>query len=168
MTTQYERTYSSLRRYADLTQAAIIDHLGRTGLSGHLYELVKDYPARGGKGLRPALLIATCQAYGRPAEEALPAAVSLEMMHNAFLIHDDVEDDSKVRRGRPTLHEMHGVGLAINAGDTLAQVALEPIRRAGNFGIRQKNALLSELRLVVRQATEGQALELAWRRFQRS
>lgn len=167
MTTGYASPESTLSQYADLTRAAIADHLRRTGLSTQLHELVKDYPARGGKGIRPALLMATCQAYGRPAEDALPAAVSLEMMHNAFLIHDDVEDESKTRRGQPTLHEIHGVGLAVNAGDTLAQLALEPVRHATGFGSRLTNSLLSELRLAVRQATEGQALELGWRRENR-
>ena len=167
MTTSYERTSAGLRHYANMTQAAIADHLGRTGLSTPLHDMVMDYPARGGKGIRPALLMATCQAYGRPAEEALPAAVSLEMMHNAFLIHDDVEDESRVRRGQPALHEMYGIGLAVNAGDTLAQLALEPIRNATGLGSRLTNRLISELRLVVRQATEGQAQELGWRRDNR-
>lgn len=157
----------TLRRYADMTRVAIEDHLKRTGLSAELHALVKDYPTRGGKGIRPALLMATCQAYGRPEADALPAAVSLEMLHNAFLIHDDVEDDSKTRRGHPTLHEIHGIGLAVNAGDSLAQLAVEPLRQATGLGNRVTNMLLAELRLAVRQATEGQTLELGWRRDNR-
>ena len=62
--------------------------------------LVADYPARAGKRLRPALLLAACEAFGGDLRDALPAAVSLELMHNAFLVHDDVEDASGRRQGR--------------------------------------------------------------------
>ena len=72
------------------------------------------------RGSGPSLLLAACQAYGGTAREGLGPAVALEMMHNAFLIHDDLEDASATRRGEPTLHELHGVGLAVNAGDALA------------------------------------------------
>ena len=66
----------------------------------HLYGLVKDFVDRSGKGLRPALCIATARALGGRAENAFPAAAGLEMLHNAFLVHDDIEDgsDFKARR----------------------------------------------------------------------
>ena len=67
----------------------------------HLYGLVKDFVDRSGKGLRPALCIATARALGGRAEDALPAAAGIEMLHNAFLVHDDIEDGSDSRRGVP-------------------------------------------------------------------
>jgi geranylgeranyl diphosphate synthase type II len=94
---------------------------------------------------------------------ALRAAVALEMLHNAFLIHDDVEDRSTLRRGRPTLHELHGVGLAVNAGDCLAQLALRPLFDDVGLSNRLKERVMAELLTVVRQTTEGQALDLGWR-----
>nr|WP_294693831.1 polyprenyl synthetase family protein [uncultured Friedmanniella sp.] len=157
-------TSATLAHYSAVTRAAILEHLAEDQPAPYLGELVGDYPSRGGKGLRPALLLATCQAYGRRLEEALPAAASLEMMHNAFLIHDDVEDASRTRRGAPTLHEMHGIALAVNAGDALAQRALQPLQAPNLLGSRITRRPLAELRMVVRQATEGQALELGWRR----
>jgi geranylgeranyl diphosphate synthase type II len=130
----------------------------------YLYELVRDYPGRGGKGLRPALLLASCQAFGRPAAAALSSAVTLEMLHNAFLVHDDVEDGSTLRRGLPTLHELHGVALAVNAGDSLASLALRPLLEDRGIGGRLGQRLLTELVTAVQKTTEGQATELGWRR----
>lgn len=164
MTATTTDTRATLARYAALTRVAIREYLAEDQPAPYLADLVGDYPSRSGKGVRPALLLATCQAYGRALEEALPAAASLEMMHNAFLIHDDVEDASRTRRGGPTLNETYGVPLAVNAGDSLAHRALQPLQAPGVLGSRITRRLVSELLMVVRQATEGQALELGWRR----
>jgi geranylgeranyl diphosphate synthase, type II len=69
-----------------------------------LYDLIDDHLSRAGKGLRPALCIATCRAFGGRDEDVLAVAAALEMLHNAFLIHDDIEDGSELRRDRPTLY----------------------------------------------------------------
>ena len=71
-------------------------------------------------------MLASCQAFGGSVQEALGPAVAIELLHNAFLIHDDIEDESRLRRGRPTLHELHGVPLALNAGDALAVLGMAP------------------------------------------
>ena len=65
----------------------------------HLYALGGDFLGRSGKGLRPALCIATARALGGRGEDAFPAAAGIEMLHNAFLVHDDIEDGSETRRG---------------------------------------------------------------------
>jgi geranylgeranyl diphosphate synthase, type II len=129
----------------------------------YLSDLVREYPSRGGKGIRPALLLATCQAHGGSLADGLGPAVALEMLHNAFLIHDDVEDASPRRRGAATLHELHGVALAVNAGDALAAQALQPLLGSGALGSRVSSEILQEFLTMVRQTTEGQALELGWR-----
>lgn len=154
---------ATLGHYSALAAGAMADFLGRGQPAPYLDDLVRDYPSRAGKGLRPALLLATCQAFGRPWEEGLQTATALEMLHNAFLVHDDVEDQSTVRRGAPTLHELHGIGLAINAGDSLAHLALQPLLEDAELSNRLKRRLVSELVAVVRLTTEGQALDLGWR-----
>ena len=70
----------------------------------YLYGLVSDFIGRSGKGLRPAICIAAARALGGREEDALAAAAGLEMLHNAFLVHDDIEDGSDSRRGVPTMH----------------------------------------------------------------
>src|SRR5690349_11959716 len=64
-----------------------------------LYELILDYPLREAKGLRPALCIASCRALGGKLDAVARSAAVLELYHNAFLIHDDIEDGSLMRRG---------------------------------------------------------------------
>src|SRR5687768_5430643 len=78
-----------------------------------LYELLLDYPFRKGKALRPALCISTARAMGGMAQSAVLSSAALEMYHNAFLIHDDVEDESESRRGRETLHQLIGIPRAV-------------------------------------------------------
>ena len=118
---------ATLESYAAVTREAIDAFLSSREPSAYLSELVREYPRRGGKGLRPALLLATCLAYGGTLEEGLDAAVAIELLHNAFLIHDDLQDASERRRGQPTLHALHGVPLAVNAGDALATLAIQPL-----------------------------------------
>ena len=153
----------TLERYVALTREAMTDAVAGGAPSDYLYDLVRDYTAREGKGLRPALLLATADACGASIPSAVPAAAALELLHTAFLIHDDIEDSSRLRRGRPTLHELHGVALAINAGDALANLATQPLM-SGAFPRYRSREVLAELRMAIRQTTEGQALELGWRR----
>ncbi|MBV8217476.1 MAG: polyprenyl synthetase family protein, partial [Solirubrobacterales bacterium] len=129
-----------------------------------LSELVRVYPRRSGKGIRPALLLAACQAYGGSVADGIRPAVALELLHNAFLIHDDLEDESASRRGAPALHVTHGLPLAVNAGDALAARALEPLLDGDALGGRLVRRVVREFVTTVHTTTEGQALELGWRR----
>ena len=106
-----------------------VDRLFASGQKGasRLYELILDYPRRGGKALRPALSIATCLGLGGHLEAVLPTAATLELYHNAFLVHDDIEDESWRRRGRPTLHIDHGIPIAVNVGDAMLSLSLQPL-----------------------------------------
>jgi geranylgeranyl diphosphate synthase type II len=154
----------TLAAYAQVTREAMAAFLPEGDRSPYLYALVRDYPHRGGKALRPALLLATCRAFGGSLRSGLAPAAALELLHNSFLVHDDVEDGSSWRRGLPTLHELHGIGLAVNAGDALASLALHPLHADPLLGPRLARMLVSELLETVRLTTEGQALELGWRR----
>jgi len=82
---------------------------------------------RTGKHVRPVLCLLACEACGGEWEQALPAAAAIELLHNFSLIHDDIEDRDKTRRGRLTVWALWGEAQAINAGDALsilAQLAL--------------------------------------------
>jgi geranylgeranyl diphosphate synthase type II len=81
----------------------------------------------GGKRLRPVLTLLACEACGGTADDAMPAACALEMIHTYSLIHDDLPamDDDDLRRGRPTNHKQFGEALAILAGDALLTRAFE-------------------------------------------
>src|SRR5215831_9066578 len=97
-----------LQGYLTDVKGLVIDEIQRWLSSRRyqavLYDRMLDYPLRAGKGLRPAVCMATARALGGRLEDVLPTAAVIELYHNAFLIHDDVEDGSLLRRGRPTLH----------------------------------------------------------------
>lgn len=162
--TDAQQVEERLADYSRAIRLAMEELLAAGQPAQYLYDLVREYPRRSGKGIRPALLLATCQAHGGSLRDALGPAVALEMLHNAFLIHDDIEDASPRRRGAATLHQLHGVALAVNAGDALAALAIRPLLEDPALGSRVSRQVMAEFLTTVRQTTEGQALELGWRR----
>jgi geranylgeranyl diphosphate synthase type II len=146
-------------RVADEIQAI----LPRKEPRAALYDLMRDYPAREGKGLRPTLTLATCMALGGRSEDAVRAAAAIELFHNGFLVHDDIADESTHRRGRSTLHSAHGVGLAVNAGDALNLFAVDTVlSNLPTLGLARTIALIHEVVHMCRETVEGQAIELGW------
>jgi len=155
---------STLEEYGSLVREALPRYLPVREPRRYLYDLVADYPNRGGKMMRPSICLATARAFGGRLEDALGSAVAFELLHNAFLIHDDVQDESDERRGRPTMHKLHGVPLAINVGDTLTLLSLRPLLdNHANLGVHLCMQILEELQQVARDSAEGQAMELGWR-----
>ncbi|HTQ18085.1 polyprenyl synthetase family protein, partial [Mycobacterium sp.] len=135
---------------------------GQDAASG-FYDLILDYPMRGGKALRPALGIATCLGLGGHLEAILPTAATLELYHNAFLIHDDIEDESWWRRGKPTLHVDHGVPIAVNVGDAMLSLSLQPLLdNVERVGLGPALRILRAVAKMTRLTVDGQALELEW------
>ncbi len=128
-----------------------------TGEERLFARLLRDYPERGGKMLRGRLLLAVAGAYGAPEEAALPAAAALELFQNWVLIHDDIEDGSEERRGRPALHRLFGVPLALNAGDALHAAMWRVLAGAG-YG----REVLLEFAELVEKTAYGQHLDLVW------
>jgi len=128
-----------------------------------LNRMMRDYPGRGGKGLRGTLCLLTCQALGREEEEALPTAAALEIFQSWILIRDDIEDMSEERRGEPTLHERYGVPLAINASDALyARMWDLLLTNRSVLGDEKTFELLNEFTRMTIHTTEGQHIELSW------
>ncbi len=154
-----------LREYGDITRVALADYLRPRAPRRHLYSLVADYPQRGGRMLRPCICIATARVFGAPVEDAVRSAVALELLHNAFLVHDDVEDESEERRGHPTLNALHGVPVAVNVGDALVLLGLRAVLdNRESLGLHLTMRLLEETERMARESIEGQAIELGWRR----
>lgn len=156
---------SILHEYGNVTRAALKDYLPSREPRRFLYDLLSDYPNRGGKMMRPSLCIAAARLFGAPIEDAVRTAVAIELLHNALLIHDDIEDGSEQRRGRPTLHLLHGVPLALNAGDMLTLMTLRPLlENRGIVGEALTLQIIEETERMARACAEGQAMELGWRR----
>jgi geranylgeranyl diphosphate synthase type II len=159
----------TLAEYGAITQAAMKAYFPDAEPRQHLYDLLADYPQRGGKMMRSSLCIATARVFGASVDEALYSAVAIELMHNALLIHDDIEDESEQRRDRPTLHAQHGIPLALNAGDALTLLSIRPL--FDNFvriGPRLALSVVRETERMAWESAEGQAMELGWRRDNRN
>jgi geranylgeranyl diphosphate synthase type II len=105
----------------------------------------------GGKRLRPILCLAACELAGGQAEQAMPTAVALEMIHTMSLIHDDLPamDNDDLRRGRPTNHKVYGEANAILAGDALLTRAFEMVAlRSPGVPAERLLAVVGELSLA--------------------
>lgn len=76
-----------------------------------------------GKAIRPALVLAATRAVGGDADQAVRAAVAVELVHNFSLLHDDVIDEDRTRRHRPTAWTVFGVPAAVIAGDAMLALA---------------------------------------------
>lgn len=126
-----------------------------------VYSLIWDLLDRGGKRFRPSLCLLSCEAVGGKRADAISAATSIELFHNFTLIHDDIEDNSLLRRGKPTLHLIYGTPLAINAGDGLFMMVWRSILDS-NLPPRKNLAASKILLTTFTMVLEGQAAELNW------
>ncbi|OPX76505.1 MAG: Geranylfarnesyl diphosphate synthase [Methanosaeta sp. PtaB.Bin018] len=115
-----------LERRAALVSRAIEQFLPVVHPRG-LYEAGRHLVDSGGKRLRPSMLLLAAEAVGGDAATLAPAAVSIELIHNFTLIHDDIMDNADVRRGRAAVHKLWGVSGAILAGDTLYSKAFQAL-----------------------------------------
>ena len=88
----------------------------------------------GGKRLRPMLAILVARLFGVDVEKVYPIAVSVELIHNYSLVHDDLPcmDDDELRRGMPTVHIKYGEGMAVLIGDALLNTAIEVLAKNAN------------------------------------
>ena len=116
-----------------------------------------------GKRIRPLLVLLCAQAAGQEWRRALPAAAAVELLHNFSLIHDDIQDQSELRRGRPTVWTKWGVAQAINAGDVMFTLAFWALQRL-ELTTTARTVLDAGrcLQLVCLRLTEGQYLDLSY------
>lgn len=116
-----------------------------------------------GKRIRPLLVLLTTSAAGGDWERALPAAAAVELVHNFSLIHDDIEDNSTLRRGRPTVWYLWGIPLAINAGDAMLTLAHLSIFRLGQTCDNEIALKAAEiLQNACLELTKGQHLDISY------
>jgi geranylgeranyl diphosphate synthase type II len=102
-----------------------------------IHEAMRYSVFAGGKRLRPMLALFGCEAVGGKREDAMPAAVALELIHTYSLVHDDLPamDDDDFRRGRPTCHKVYGEAVAVLAGDALLTHAFQVLTDPTSTGV---------------------------------
>lgn len=123
-----------------------------------LHQAVRWLPRVGGKRLRPVISMLCCEAVGGKREDVLPFSVSLELLHNFTLVHDDIMDHAKERRGVETTHLRFGEPTAILAGDVLLSRAVELALEIKNPTVSGKLALMLASTTIV--ICEGQQLDI--------
>ncbi|MFC6093156.1 family 2 encapsulin nanocompartment cargo protein polyprenyl transferase [Saccharothrix lopnurensis] len=153
------------RAGVDPALRAAVDRLPESmrGIAGYHFgwwdEHGRPAGADAGKAIRPALALLGARAVGGSVEQALPAAVAVELVHNFSLLHDDVMDGDTTRRHRPTAWSVFGVNPAVLAGDSLLTLSLDVLAGSGNPGAQQGIRVLST---AVQQLLDGQSADLAF------
>ena len=129
----------------------------------YMYRPMRDYPERGGKRSRPALVLLSCDALGGDIRKAMRTAAAFEMFQSFAVLHDDIEDDSEFRRGKPCIHKLHGVPLSINVGDALYAKVYEVLCANDDIlGCQLSLKLIGEMIQGSRETFEGQAYDVGW------
>lgn len=127
-----------------------------------LYKAARYMIEHGGKRLRPYMVIKSCQIVGGTMKQAMPAAASIEMVHNFTLVHDDIMDNDEVRHGVTTVHIKFGIPVGILAGDLLFSKAFETISHSylgASKGIGL--SLVASLAKACTDVCEGQVLDIS-------
>ncbi len=121
-----------------------------------------DLVTRGGKRWRPLLMTLVCEMLGG-GDSAVPLTPLVEFPHNASLIHDDIEDNSDERRGKPAVHLLYGMDTAINSGSFLFFLPLRCID-AWDASAEKKLVLYQTYAEYLRRIHLGQAMDISWHR----
>lgn len=140
----------------------LMQQLAGDDVLGHM---VVEHLAGGGKRLRARLALAAVRALGGVSEHAIGWAAACEMMHNATLVHDDLQDGDRIRRGHPTVWAAHGMAQAVNAGDlmlVLPALALDGLNVPATVRWQLCRALATRIVAVVRGQAQEYALRQAW------
>ena len=127
------------------------------------WKITREYPERKGKYIRPTLVSLTAEAMGIPLEKTLQTAAAMQVSEDWLLIHDDLEDNSPKRRGKPALHKIYGNESAINAGDALQVVMWKLLLDNKKFlGEKVSERVTNEFFLTLSRTTIGQTTEINW------
>lgn len=114
-----------------------------------LYRPIQYILSLGGKRLRPILTLMTAEMFGAKAEDALNAALCVEVFHNFSLIHDDIMDEAPLRRGKPTVHEKWNLNTGILSGDAMLIMSYQLLEHYSASTYKNLNSLFTKTALKV-------------------
>ncbi|AKO95165.1 farnesyl-diphosphate synthase [Priestia filamentosa] len=137
---------SYLKEYKKLVEELLPTQIEALQMPSLLKESMLYSLTAGGKRIRPILLLATLEAFGKDKSLGYEAACAVEMIHTYSLIHDDLPsmDDDDLRRGKPTNHKVFGEAAAILAGDALLTYSFQIVTKA-NLSPETKLLVIEEL-----------------------
>lgn len=149
-----------IEKYVSVVNEALEKYLPLKNPEG-LYRASRHLIKAGGKRIRAVLCLIAAETLKKDYKKILPAAVSVETIHNFTLIHDDIMDRDEMRRGVPTVHKLYGEPVAILAGDTLFAEAFKIIAdcEVDKRNILEASKLLAEVCVKI---CEGQYMDLSF------
>lgn len=149
LTTRATRFNASLRRYLQNGEPKI------------LYDAARHLPLAGGKRLRPVIAMIACESVCGNSDDSIPFCMSLELLHNFTLVHDDIMDQSQLRRSMPSVHVKFGEPTAIMAGDLLFAKSFEVMHmlKVDDATFKKLDYLLVN---CIKQICEGQQLDMGF------
>ncbi len=137
------------KKYKQLVESYLKESVSHLTAPSMIKEAMLYSLEAGGKRIRPLLLFATLEAFGKKGEIGLETAAAIEMIHTYSLIHDDLPsmDNDDLRRGKPTNHKVFGEAYAILAGDALLTYSFQVVSNASSDHIpaEVKLKLITEL-----------------------
>lgn len=141
-------------QFGQLIEQGLVAELAGMRATPWLLEMCRYHLGTGGKRIRALIPLWICENRGGRVMDALELGVGLELLHNATLIHDDLQDGDETRRGRPALWTRYGEAQAINVGDALYFAGLETVAR----GPRGPELLVPTI-AAMRRVIAGQVME---------
>lgn len=142
--------------------AFFVDRTDDADLDAYLYAPLREFSENGGKRHRPLICMLAAQATGGDPARARSAAAAIEHFQSAALIHDDIADKGRLRRGKPCMYLTEGVGRAINCGDYDLTLVCDAVLRDRGLDDATKLRVIGELTAMMQRTVEGQALDLGW------
>lgn len=142
-----------IRKELETFSAMFDEMVGET--DGILHNICRGITAHKGKLMRPMLLLLVAKEYGRVGEASYFSALTLELLHNASLVHDDIVDESDERRGRPSVRAVYGNKVGVLAGDYLLSSSLEHAAKTGNIHI------VNDIANLGKHLSQGEIIQLS-------
>lgn len=132
-------------------------------LNKTLVEPFWEFLDRGGKRWRPSLFLLICEALGKASEDFIDFAIIPEVIHNGTIMIDDIEDASKLRRGKPCTYRIYGLDIAINVGNSMYYLPLLPLLEKRQGVTKEKLCKIYEIYVKeMINLSLGQAMDIAW------
>lgn len=162
---------SFLDRHVDQINRSLIaafeNQTDNADINAYLYEPLAHFAKNAGKRHRPLICMLASLAVGGKFDDAISAAAAIEHFQSAALIHDDIADHGKLRRGEPCMYLTNGEGIAVNCGDLALSLVTGTVLNDSSLTDAKKIRLLGELVDMATRTIEGQALDLGWVRDER-
>jgi len=155
---KFDSLFKALKEKAKVVDEAIFELIPEKEPKV-LYDAARHYPLAGGKRIRPFIVLTSTEAVGGNPEKAVYAAAAVELLHNYSLVHDDIMDMDEKRRGRPTVHKVWGINMAILAGDLLFSKVFEAVAK---IPVKAEKVVrvLDVIAKTSNELCEGQAMDL--------